>query len=209
LRLASLYDSRWDFTLYGEGFMALIGDSTRYISVDALINQAPLDPDYISVKDFVLKKQAAGSFGKDKITPPVLIKMLERDCRKALRLVKGIDTQNNVSLLYEVADAQTWAYLGLHFAEKLKGALALQTFRTKGGQENQHQAVAHLQKALGYWDEVIQITRPLYKDMPLTHYNGSSHDRNDHNLFHWALIRPEVAKDVEIAKNATFQVSKQ
>jgi hypothetical protein len=38
--------------------------------------------------------------------------------------------------------------------------------------------------------------------MPLTHYNGSSYNRNDNNLFHWARIRPEVAFDIEIAKNA-------
>ncbi|WP_162054657.1 glycoside hydrolase family 20 zincin-like fold domain-containing protein [Pontibacter pamirensis] len=205
LRLASLYDSRWDFTLYGEGFMALIGDSTQYISVDALINQPPLDPDYVSVKDFVQKKLTGGSFGKDRITPPVLIKMLERDSRKALRLVEDIDTRNNASLMYEVADVKTWANLGLHLAEKLKGAVALQTYRIKGGKGNQQKAVAHLQKALGYWDKVIQITRPIYKDMPLTHYNGSSHDRNDNNLFHWALIRPEVARDIDLAKQATVQ----
>ena len=34
LRLASLYDSRWDFTLYGEGFLALQGEHTKYIGVD-------------------------------------------------------------------------------------------------------------------------------------------------------------------------------
>lgn len=107
--------------------------------------------------------------------------------------------------MYEVADVKTWANLGLHLAEKLKGAVALQTYRIKGGKKNQLKAVAHLQKALGYWDEVINITRPIYKDMPLTHYNGSSHDRNDNNLFHWALIRPEVASDIDIAKNANVQ----
>ncbi|ALJ00166.1 hypothetical protein [Rufibacter tibetensis] len=205
LRLASLYDSKWDFTLYGEGFMALIGDSTQYISVDALINQPTLDPEYVSVKDYVQKSLAGDSFGKEKVTPPVLIQIMERDCRKALRLVKGIDTGNNASLLYEVADVKAWANLGLHLAEKLKGAVALQTYRMKGGKEHQQTAVAHLQKALGYWDEVIKITRPLYKDMPLTHYNGSSHDRNDNNLFHWALIRPQVARDIEIAKEAIVQ----
>ncbi|RDV17199.1 hypothetical protein DXT99_01445 [Pontibacter diazotrophicus] len=208
LRLASLYDSRWDFTLYGEGFMALIGDSTQYISVDALINQPTLDPDYVSVKDYVQKSLAGNSFGEKSITPPVLIRMLERDSRKALRLVKNIDTMHDASLMYEVADVKTWANLGLHLAEKLKGAVALQTYRMKGGKENQQKAVAHLQKALEYWDEVIKITRPIYKDMPLTHYNGSSHDRNDNNLFHWARIRPEVARDIDIAKEAIVQAIK-
>lgn len=202
LRLASLYDSRWDFTLYGEGFMALIGDSTQYISVDQLIHHPTLDPDYVSVRDFVERGALEGSFEKNEVTPPDLINMLEEDCQRALGLVENTNTENNASLMYEVADIKTWSYLGLHLAEKLKGAIALQTYRIKGGEENKQNAVNHLQKALEYWDEVIAITRPIYKDMPLTHYNASSHDRNDDNLFHWALIRPEVARDVEIAKDA-------
>jgi hypothetical protein len=36
--------------------------------------------------------------------------------------------------------------------------------------------------------------------MRLTHYNHNSFDANDNNLFHWALIRDEVANDVEIGK---------
>jgi hypothetical protein len=202
LRLGSVYDSRWDHTLYGEGFMALIGDTTQYISVDRLISHPPLDPQYVSVKDFVAKTAAGAAFGKDRITPPVLINMLEQDCRKALRLVNNINTKKNTSLLYEVADVQTWANLGLHLAEKLKGATALESYRLKGGEDNKKKAVAHLEKALGYWDKVVAITRPIYKDMPLTHYNASSHDRNDNNLFHWALIRTQVAKDVATARNA-------
>ena len=87
LRLASLYDSGWDFTLYGEGFMALIGDSCKYISVERLISQPPLDPDYISVKNYVDTISSGGSFENVKITPPVLIEMLNRDCEKALQLV--------------------------------------------------------------------------------------------------------------------------
>ena len=59
LRLASLYDSRWDFTLYGEGFLALQGDHTKYISVDQLIRQPVMDPDYVSVADFVAASRAA------------------------------------------------------------------------------------------------------------------------------------------------------
>jgi hypothetical protein len=104
--------------------------------------------------------------------------------------------------MYEVSDVRTWANLGLHLAEKLKGAMALQTYRLEGGEENKLAAVEHLQRALGYWDEVIKITRPIYRDMPLTHYNHNSFAANDENLFHWALIRDEVAKDVEIARGS-------
>jgi len=208
LRLASLYDATWDFTLYGEGFLALIGDTTQYISVDRLINHPTLDPDYISVKEFVAETSLGNSFGKDKITPWILIEMLEKDCHNALDLVKDIDFSNNTSLMYEVADVKTWSYLGLHLAEKLKGALALQTYRISGGENNKQDAITYLESALNYWDEVISITRPIYKDMPLTHYNHGSHDRNDDNLFHWALVRDEVAHDIEIARKTNMEVTK-
>ena len=205
LRLASLYDSRWDFTLYSEGFMALQGDTTSYISVDQLINQSTMDSDYVSMGEYVKTLLDGGSFGAGKITPPKLIEMLERDNREALRLISAVDTKGNASLMYEVADIKTWANLGLHFAEKLKGAVALQTYRLSGGEENKQKAIDHLKKALDYWDEVVTITRPIYRDMKLTHYNHNSFTANDDNLFHWALIRDEVAEDVEIAEKSEMK----
>ncbi len=200
LRLASVYDARWDFTLYGEGFLALQGDSTKYISVDALIAQPTMDPDYVSVADYVETVLDGGAFGAGRVTPPVLAADLERDSREALRLVTPIDVAGSASLRYEVADVQAWAYLGLHLAEKLRGAVALHTARLTGDEAYRQAAVEHLQRALRYWDNVVAVTRPLYRDMPLTHYNHNFFEANDDNLFHWALIRDEVARDVEIAR---------
>jgi hypothetical protein len=203
MRLASLYDSRWDFTLYGEGFLALQGEETHYIGVDALIQQPTLDPDYVSVADYVKTLDAGGSFADERITPPRLADALERDCRAALALVQPIDTRGNASLMYEVADVRTWSHLGLHLAEKLRGAVALQEFRAAGDPGDRKEAIARLRRALDEWDEVIRITRPIYKDMRLTHYNGNGFDANPHNLFHWALVRDEVANDVQVARRAT------
>ena len=143
LRLASLYDCGWDFTLYGEGFMALQGDSTKYISVNRLISQPPLDPDYVSVKDYVEVLSKGGTFEENKVTPPELAGLLRNDCSRALQLVEAINTSGNTSLMYEVADVKAWAYLGLHLAEKLEGAVALQTFR-KQEVRNREKAITHL-----------------------------------------------------------------
>ncbi len=205
LRLASFYDLGWDFTLYGEGSMALIGSKLQYISVNRLISQPPLDPDYVSVKEYVEALSKGDSFEENRVTPPELIAMLIADCEKALRLVANINTGENSSLMYEVADVKAWANLGLHLAEKIDGALALQTFNLSGGEQNKEEAVKHLEKALNYWDKVVEITRPIYRDMPLTHYNGSSYDRNEDNLFHWERIRPDVANDIEVARNTTHE----
>ncbi|NMB52381.1 MAG: hypothetical protein GX999_08650, partial [Bacteroidales bacterium] len=161
-------------------------------------------PDYVSVKDYVEVLSKGGTFEENKVTPPELAGLLRNDCSRALQLVEAINTSGNTSLMYEVADVKAWAYLGLHLAEKLEGAVALQTFRKQGGEENREKAITHLKAALDNWDRLIEITRPIYKDMPLTHLNGSSHDRNDNNLFHWARIRPAVARDIEIAEQAAF-----
>jgi hypothetical protein len=207
LRLASSFDCGWDFTLYSEGFMALNNENKRveYISVDRQINQPPLDTDYISVKEYVKTISSGNFFTNDKITPPVLAQMLDRDCTKALDLVKNINTSDNNALMQEIADVKVWANLGLYFAEKLKGAVALQTYRVKGGEENKQMAVNHLENALKFWNIVIDITRPIYNDMPLVHYSqqdGKSWKENDPLRFHWEKLRSDVAKDIEIAKNA-------
>lgn len=209
LRLGSLFDFGWDFTLYTEGMMALDNKVKRveYISIDRLISQPVTDPAYVSVTDYVRTLSQDSSYGPDRITPPVLATMLERDCKKALELVSNINTSGNKSLLYEVADTKAWANIGLHFAEKLRAAIALQTYRTSGGESNKQAAIKHLQQGLAYWDTVVSITRPLYNDMPLVHYSeqGGKHwKENDHLRFHWEKIRPDVAKDLETAMNASF-----
>ena len=207
LRLASDFDFTWDFSLYSEGFLALDTTTRRvdYISVDRLINQPPTDPDYISVKEFLTKQLAGDSFGKEKITPPALADTLERDSRKALELLKGITPGANLSLRYEIADIKTWAWLGLHFAHQLRGALALEKYRRQGHPADQRLAIAFLQQALQDWDQVIALTRPLYNDMPLTHLSEQNGVRSKENTllrWHWALTRPDVARDIEIARHA-------
>ncbi|MBN2424840.1 MAG: hypothetical protein JXR46_08210 [Calditrichaceae bacterium] len=213
LRLASSFDCTWDFTLYSEGFMALNPEVKRvdYISVDRQINQPPLDTGYVSIKEYVDVILSGNSINAAKITPPALADMLETDCKRALELIKDIDTSDNSALMFEIADVKTWANLGLFFAEKIRGAVALQTFYVSGGEEHKQKAVKHLENALTYWDVVISITRPIYNDMPLVHYSeqdGKPWQENDHLRFHWALLRPEVMKDVETAKKAEIKDEK-
>jgi hypothetical protein len=122
LRIASYYDCGWDFTLYSEGMMALNAatKNVEYISVDRLINQPPMDTNYISIRDYVAEKTAGSINSKNKITPEQLASELEKDCNKALSIVRNITVQQNKALGYEVADIKTWAYLGLHFSEKIR-----------------------------------------------------------------------------------------
>ena len=181
----------------------------EYVSIERLIHQAPLDTTFVRVADYVERTLAGGAFSGDCITPVRVADSLERNARRALKLVENIDVSKNTNpaLPYEVADIRVWANLGLHWAEKLRGAIALQTYLTNGDAARKEAAVDHLTKSLAYWDEVIAITRPLYRDMPLTHLSeqgGVRSMENRHLKFHWALIRPDVAKDIETAKNSLF-----
>jgi hypothetical protein len=76
----------------------------------------------------------------------------------------------------------------------------LQTCRPSGGEERKREAIVDLEHALKYWDEVNRLTRPIYRDIPLTHYNANSREANNDNAFHRARLRGEVAKDVEIPR---------
>lgn len=202
LRLASVFDATWDHTLYSEGFLSLAGQNMAYISVDRLIQRPVLDPDYVSIADFVAAQLEGRSFDANRVTPLALADRLEADCREALRLVEGIDTSGSLALMYEVADIRAWAHLGMHLAEKIRGGVALHTYRLAGGEENKARAIAHMESSLAHWDEAVAITRPIYRDMPLVHNNGNSFNPNPDNLFHWELIRPQVARDVEVARSA-------
>lgn len=212
LRIASDYDCGWDFTLYTEGMMARnpVTESLEYISVDKLINQPPMDTSYIGIKDFVHSVSINSVISEDKVTPIQLADMLEKDCNKALDLVSNINTTaaKNKALLYEAADIKTWAYLGLHFAKKIRGGVALMQFRMQGGEGNKQDAIGYLQQSLNYWDNIIKITEPLYKKMPLVHLSqqgGKETAANFYNSFHWMDLRGEVVKDVQLAKEAKRQ----
>ena len=176
----------------------------EYISVDRQINQPPLDTSYVSIAQYVNTITSGGGFGDNKITSPKLAEMLEKDCSIALVLTKKVKS-SNPSVKYEIADVETWANLGLFFAEKIKGGIALQMYRVTGNGEDKQNAVKHLENALGYWDKIIEITEPLYNDYPLVQYSeqeGKSWKENDHLRFHWRLLRQDVLNDIKIAEDA-------
>ena len=202
LRLASLYKATWDFTLYAEGFLAPAGSGgafdgrSPFISVDQLIAHPVLDPDYVSIRDYVAAVAAGRELPATAVTPLVLADALERDAREALRLVTDLAADGG-SVRYPAVDAQAWAHLSLYFASKLRGAVELQTFRTGGNPEHRQRAVAHLEQAVDHWQALIDVTVPVYEEMPLIHL-----ERTKESRFHWSRFLDEVKRDVEIARGS-------
>lgn len=198
LRLASFYDATWDFTLYSEGFLSKWGpEPTRFIDVDRLIENGTLDPAYLSIPDYVEAAAEGRRFTGEEVTPLQLADTLEHDARQALALAGEVNPGEDASLRYEVADVKAWAHLSLYFAEKLRGGVALHTFRTSGDEAQQARAVTHLERAAQHWGEVVAVTKPLYREMPLVHLL----DRDD-EVFHWSKLQDAVRRDVEIAREA-------
>ena len=210
LTLASFYDFGWDFTLYSEGFLALNPKTGNvdFIDIDRLINQPTLDPHFVSIKDFVAAQLGKKAIGEVKMTPPKIAQKLENDCKKALELVKNIDFSKNPTLMYEVADVKIWSNLGLYLAEKMRGGVALQMYRKSGNETYKTEAIKHLETALSYWDQVVKISSPIYKEMPLVHFSEQKNMSDEAKAklrFHWALLRYDIAKDIEMARVAVIE----
>jgi hypothetical protein len=98
-----------------------------------------------------------------KITPIELADSVEAFCSEALQAVEDIDTQKDVDLLYEVSDIQTWANLGLCFANRLRAAVAYQRYMDSDEAESKTKAIELMEASLDNWKEVVRITSP---DLP-------------------------------------------
>jgi hypothetical protein len=207
LTLASFFDLGWDFTLYSEGFMALNlkTRNVEFIDINRLINQATLDPDLISISDFVQAELDKRPVDKNKVTPLDLALKLEKEGNEALSTLSKINSGSDPTLFQEIADAKIWSYLGLYLAEKIRAGVALQRFKKTGNLNEKNAAIKSLNQALSYWQEVIFISEPLYNTMPLVHFSeqkNMSPEAISKLRFHWSLLKNEVLKDIEIAKDA-------
>jgi hypothetical protein len=204
LRLASLYSSGWDFSLYSEGFLDN-GNASRngspLISVEDLMNHPALDPNYVSIKDYVANP---GGFESVRMTPPRLADALERDARAALKLVAGIDSSHARSadtLSCEIDDVGSWAALSLYMAEKIRAGVALATARATGNRAEREKAVALLERAAGQWDELIRITDAHLQPVPLMHLTTRYVMMENWPKFFWKKYREDVKRDIEIARS--------
>ncbi len=212
LRLASFHRSTWDYTLYSEGFCApepsspdgYFDRSSPFISIDELIHHETLDTQWLSIPDFVeyllLKKDPP----PDKITPLQLANRSEEDSRDALDIVNSLSpsSDSNLSgLISELDDIQTWIYLGIYFADKIKAGIALELFRKSGDTSQKLKAIELLQNCITHWDRVVAFTKDRYKPTP---HVSTQHYGKEYQAFSWESLTPQVLKDLEIVKTATF-----
>lgn len=201
LIIASWFNGWWDFTLYSEGFLGFNDKSNpaiELLSLKTMIERNPLEPDYMSIKDFVANKE---QIERGKITPLELADSVYAFCSKALDEVEHIKFDEDVDLRYELTDIKAWAYLGMYFSNKLRAAVSYQKFLTTNNKAQHKQAVEWLEKATNNWDELVEITTPVYEPMPISHL---SYKRPD-NIFHWSIIQEQVNAELELFKKVSTE----
>ncbi len=191
LRFAAFHQGRTDGTLYSEGFAAWKDNAPfRFFDIENIIKHPVLDTKYINIADFVA---AGGVVPTDKISPLQLADELERDMAEAQRLATAVRQRGNVSptLEAELADIDAWSAHGRYFSAKVRGGVALATFHKTGETARQTEAVAHLEKAAGYWRELSAAG---------TRFNKPRMPHNAGEVFSWARFFPEVDRDIDIAR---------
>ncbi len=198
LIIASYWNATWDNTLYSEGMLSIMGkDRMKLISLEDMCDKVPMDPDYMSIREFLDHgmKDAPG-----RITPVELSDSINIFCGKALRMIRSVATEGNNDLLYEVSDIRAWANLGMYFSHKLRAAIAYQRYLDTGDREFLHQAVTWLENAAMHWHKLSEVTSTVYRPMPMQHY-----ERNGDIPFHWSIVEGEVLAELDWLKRLSVQ----
>ncbi len=193
LRFAAFHQGRFDGSLYTEGFSDWSnGGPFRFFDIENIIEHPVLDTKYINIAGFVA---AGGVAPPGKVSPLQLAGELERDMAEAQRLATAVRRREQVApaLEAELADIDAWCAHGRYFAAKLRGGVALATFRKNGEPARQTEAIAHLEKAVGHWRELSAATMRFNKPR-LPHNAGE--------VFSWSRFLPAVERDIEIARGA-------
>ena len=156
-----------------------------FISLETLLYSPTLDPQLQTIADYVGTKPGGGGRNASLTSPLQLADELSTACSSALRLLgakplaPGEHERLRTALLAglrltpmalcvpvllaEARDIQSWAHLGVYFAEKLRAAVLIQQYRVEpanapGNAGLQQQALAHLRTAAGEWAALANIT---------------------------------------------------
>lgn len=207
LKIASFYAGTWDYTLYSEGFLSpvpargLNDGISSFISIDELIDHETLDPQLVSIKNFVEDPKSVDQ----KISPLELADQVEKNCRDGLNLVQELQpfaSEYEGAFQCELLDLQTWAWLGLYFTEKLRAGVALHQARVQGEEALREKAIVSLEQCVEYWDQIVALTDLHYQEVPYLSGQNFSWVKGkvDAHTFSWKKFSDEVKRDLELAK---------
>jgi len=210
LYLASFFAATWDYTLYSEGFLApfpanagLHDNVSSFISINELIDHPTLDPNYLSISEYVKLIQGNRTIQEGKISPLTIADSLEVQSQTVLKLVRQLRSISNPTLACELDDLETWAYLSGYFADKLRAGIALQTFRVSSDKSQKQLALKLITQGIKHWKMVCDITSKHYHQIPyLQGYVSNENAYKDANWFLWSKYLPQAERDISLVKES-------
>ncbi|HEU4653829.1 MAG TPA: hypothetical protein VFS47_07570, partial [Steroidobacteraceae bacterium] len=188
----------FDFQWYIEGCRSRPGpaqtasgfhDVNRFITLDTHPGT-----DNVSIPRYV--EALLGGKPVPGTTPLQVADRLDANAGAAIELVDALkDGKHTPELAATLSDIRAMALLGHYYAEKIRGATALALFRSNGDAKQRDQAVERLTAAAILWKRYTTLAASKYRNPLWTNRVG----RVD-----WNELNAEVARDIEIARAATF-----
>ena len=199
LRFASYVYSTWDFTMYAEGMLVpstyknsgYNDKKSPFLSLEELMDYNVLDPDYLSIREYV-KTLLDGTVEEANTTPMELADDLQQWGEQALAIVKEIPGEDP-TLECEIMDVRAWSYQSFYFANKLRAAVALETYRITGELSKKEEAVALIKEAKTHYKQLVDVTKQHHQPVPLIHTGKTK--------FHWEAYMDQVERDISVAEN--------
>lgn len=198
-RFASFVKGTWDGSLYTEAFGKWrdrdhSAEGIVLIDVQSLIDHPVLDPRYMNVAEFVA---AEGKMAAGRISPLELADGLTKtrdEIAAGLARLRAVGPVK-APLEAELADLEAWAAFAQHFAEKLRGAVALARYQRTGDKAEQRLAIDCLRRALQQWN--------LLADAGARFNHGEILFQTS-PPFSWKRLATAVEQDIRIAESAIF-----
>jgi hypothetical protein len=164
----------WDVTIYqGARYFA----DARWEPMEPN-SEDEVGPWFQSIPDYVDDGPVS-----DKLTPLDAAQSLEEDAKAGLDAVASL-VSADTELSETIADIKCMAYLGSHYASKIRGAVALKTYEKTDNTQFRDEARLHLQAALDHWTNYASLYSSRYKPQGLG------------RLYTWADVN-EIRKAVE------------
>lgn len=170
----------WDFQwsvegCFGQGVEEVYSPSDGFHSVADFIHTRTMDGmNMLNPKDFV-NAYLAGTLSNE-TTPTEISDSLESLALFCLGSIEEMGLEemdeesagrSEVELNETMKDILSMSYLGLYYAEKIRGSVALEFFMRTGIVQHQQLATSHMENALKHWGDYAEINRERYSPQVL------------------------------------------
>lgn len=206
----------WDYMWWVEKG---IGNHTQGEAVDGfhdinqvIINQTQDVSGYTSIKKYLEQGGSQGiakrldSYGytsheqylkrdsTDTGLPLWVADSLETFANQALAGIEGISDGGNIELRETLGDIRSQAYLGLFWANRIRGGFELELFRRSYNDRHKELAIPYLERALEAWKKYASQLGKSYNKVEFA----------AHGTFDWDEMTAEVERDIWIARKTNW-----